>query len=671
MCGITGILNLRQTEPISRRAIESMIASLHHRGPDEAGIYLDDRIGLGHARLSIIDLAGGAQPIANEDESLWIVYNGEVFNYPELREGLVERGHSFRTSSDTEVILHLFEELGPACLEQLNGQWALAIWNAKTGELFLARDRVGIRPLHYAKVGDRLIFGSEIKAIFAADPNMRRELDPAALDETFTFWTTLPGRTVFKGVQELPAGCYLTVSQGQITERQYWDATFAPPDEQLDWPVERLAERVRQLLDDATRLRLRADVPVGCYLSGGLDSSALAMLVATGHNADVRTFGIRFEEAAFDEGDYQREMVAQLQTAHQEILAANEEVGAILPEIVRHCERPILRTAPAPLFLLSRLVHECGFKVVLTGEGADELFGGYNIFREAKVRAFCARQPDSELRAALIARIYPYIFNNPRLAKMTTSFFRQGMERTDDPLYSHLIRWTNTAKLKNFFSPELRAAIDDVNKDEGDAVDRVRGSLPEQFGQWEPLAKAQYLEMKLFLSNYLLSSQGDRMAMANSLEIRLPFLDYRLIDFLGQVPGRFKIAGLKEKALLKRAFRRDLPSRVVERAKHPYRAPIKQSLLDGRARTMTEETLSESRLKSAGLFDPAKVQRLLEKMRRAEQPSEVDNMSLVGMLSTQLVVEQFLEKPQPDYELGRYSSEKLHVHDQRTIKHGE
>jgi asparagine synthase (glutamine-hydrolysing) len=325
MCGIAGICHLNGPDGICMDTVERMVGSLHHRGPDESGIYLDDWVVLGHARLSIIDLSSGTQPIHNEDESMWIIYNGEVFNYLELRQELLKQGHRFYTTSDTEVILHLYEQQGPACVEQLNGQFAFVIWDNVRKELFAARDRMGIRPFHYTIAGDDFIFGSEVKAIFANEA-VKRQIDPIAMDQIFTFWTTLPPRTAFKEIYELPPGHYLKVSGGRLTVQRYWEIPFHPPQEQLDMSPSEISERIRHLLQDAIRIRLRADVPVGTYLSGGLDSSITTALVVKNFNSDVRTFGIRFEQQAFDEGIYQNRMVNFLEANHREIHATNEKI---------------------------------------------------------------------------------------------------------------------------------------------------------------------------------------------------------------------------------------------------------------------------------------------------------------------------------------------------------
>jgi asparagine synthase (glutamine-hydrolysing) len=628
MCGIAGILQPASSrKPVSRQVLAGMTGELVHRGPDEAGLYLDDSAGLGHVRLSIIDLAEGIQPIANEDESLWIIFNGEIFNYPELRETLLAKGHQFRTATDTEVILHLYEEMGAACVHELNGQFAFAIWNAREKRCFLARDRVGIRPLFYSQHDGRFLFASEIKAILAY-PGVERSLDPVALDQTFTFWTTLPGRTPFKGVSELRPGHYMDVVDGVPEIRRYWSPDLHPREAQTDWRPDALAEAIQAELKEAARIRLRADVPVGSYLSGGLDSSGISALVARHFKPDLKTYGICFAEQAFDEGMHQREMVSFLKTDHTELLVENNAIGAALPEVIRYCERPLLRTGPVPLFLLSKVVRDSGLKVVLTGEGADEIFGGYNIFRETMARRAWARFPGSARREGLIAQLYPYIFNDPKMRRVMTPFFARGLSQVDDPLYSHLLRWGNTARCKLFFSDALQDEIGAY-----DPIEELRHSLPDSFMRLGPLERAQWLEIDIFMSNYLLSSQGDRMAMGHGVEIRMPYLDKNVMRLMGSVPAHWKLLGLKEKYMLKRSFRGLLPESICGREKHPYRAPIAGSLLQ----CASMELIDEEALRESGLFDPVKTGRLVQKLRRGGAASEVDLMALTGIMTTQLL----------------------------------
>lgn len=636
MCGIVGKLNLETGRPpVTAEEMARMLAMIRHRGPDEFGAYVDGQIGLGNARLSIIDLAGGRQPIHNEDGSLWIVYNGEVFNYPELRRELEAAGHRFYTDTDTEVIVHLYEERGADFVTALNGQFALALWDNRRRELMLARDRVGIRPLYYATVAGRLLFASEVKALLA-DPLLEPRLSLPALAEAFTFWTTLSPHSAFEGIVTLPPGHLLRVRDGRLTLQRYWaldytvDANAAPLDE--------AADELRDLLTDAARIRLRADVPVGVYLSGGLDSSTTATLVKQYAGRRLRTFGIAFSDAAYDERDHQAAMVRHLDTEHSQVECAAADVAADFPEVVWHAEMPLLRTSPAPMYRLSGLVHDHDFKVVLTGEGADEILGGYNIFKEARLRRFWARRPDSALRPQLLGQLYPYV---GRLAQENPSylqaFFGQGLADTDDPFYSHRLRWRNTARCQRFFAPEVAAATAGL-----DPLAGLAAQLPAAFGRWDPLAQAQYLETTIFMSEYLLSSQGDRMAMAHSVEGRYPFLDYRVIEFCGRLPARYKLAGLREKAILKRAMAGLLPDSIVRRPKQPYRAPIASAFLGAGAPDYVRELLSPEAVRTVGLFSPGAVERLYAKAGRGLPLSEGDEMALVGILSTQLLQQRFV-----------------------------
>ena len=638
MCGIAGILNLSSNSPPSQDHLDRMISVLHHRGPDESGRYMDREIALGHARLSIIDLSSGTQPVHNEEKTVWIALNGEVFNYPELREELIERGHRFYTNSDTEVIVHLYEENGPNCLKKLNGQFAFALWDSRSKELFLARDRTVIVPLHYGVCGDRFIFASELKSIFRY-PGVSRELDPVGLDQVFTFWTTLPGQTVFKGVHELAAGCTLTVAEGRVKVRRYWDfPVLEPPDSRTIDNIEKLVEEISEILLDSVRIRLRADVPVGSYLSGGIDSSGLTALIRRNFNNNLRTFGITFEEKDFDERQYQELLVRFLQVDHTSVEATNELINSSFSRAIWYCEKPILRTAPIPLFLLSKHVRENGYKVVVTGEGADEIFGGYNIFRETKVRAFWARQPESTTRPLLIGKLYPYIFKDKRLGKTLQSFFGTGLDQVANPLFSHLIRWNNTSKIKAFFSDQMKESLSGYN-----GLEELEGMLPDGFERLDPVARAQYLEMKIFMGSFLLSSQGDRMAMGHAVESRPPYLDHRLIEFLSTIPTALKIPGLNEKSLLKKALKGSLPDEILKRSKHPYRAPIRNPLMGKDPENRLWEYLSEKSISKAGIFDSNKVSLLLKKASKTQKMGELDEMALAGILSTQMIHEQYLE----------------------------
>lgn len=391
MCGIAGIVSLQQGRPPQPDELAAMVQALQHRGPDGNGTHIDGNVGFAHARLSIIDLAGGHQPIHNETRDVWITFNGEIFNHIELRRDLERRGHAFYTHSDTEVIVHLYEQHGDDFVQHLNGQFAIALWDARAKRLVLARDRTGIRPLFHATVNGRLLFASEAKALFAVQ-GVPRRLDPLALAEVFTFWAPVGSRSVFEGVQSLPPGHIMVMQGGKTSTRCYWDWDF--PTEPIDEggrSAGDYADELRELMIDAVRLQLRADVPVGAYLSGGLDSSIITSLIHNFTDTPLRTFSVTFEDDEFDESAHQQQLVDYLGTQHSQVRCTRADIAAAFPRALWHAEAPILRTAPTPLMLLSASVHEQGYKVVLTGEGADEVFGGYDIFKEARVRRFMAR----------------------------------------------------------------------------------------------------------------------------------------------------------------------------------------------------------------------------------------------------------------------------------------
>lgn len=636
MCGIAGIHGPRDCP---QEVLMRMVASLSHRGPDEHGIHVSDGTGLGHARLSIIDVASGQQPMLSADGNVCVTFNGEVFNYVELREAMMRRGHRFRTESDTEVLLKLYEEKGADCVVDFNGDFAFAIWDKRAKRLMLARDRMGVRPLFYAHHHGQLYFASEVKALLAV-PGISAELDPFALDQIFTFWFPLAPRTPFKGIFELPPAHVLIVQDGRTTVRRYWTLQFGGA-EAIDRRDEsETCDELRELLFDATRIRLRSDVPVGAYLSGGLDSSIIAALTRQIKADKLRTFSVTFEADEYDESAFQRQMADALGTEHESVACSAADVGRMFPAVIAATERPILRTAPAPLLRLSALVREKGFKVVLTGEGADEIFAGYDIMKEAKIRRFCAAEPNSVRRPLLLQRLYPYL---PRLKeqsqKYLEAFFRTRAEEVADPLFSHLPRFRNTARAKLFFSDELCEQLDGY-----DAMDELRGTLPAEFGRWHPLAQAQYLETAYLLPGYILSSQGDRVAMANSVEARFPFLDHRVVEFAARIAPRSKMKVLREKHILRQAMRDILPSAIGNRPKQPYRAPDAVSFAGATAPAYIGTSLSEDAITNAGYFNHQAVARLRKKCSAAANVGFRDNVAFVGILSTQLWHEAFVKR---------------------------
>ena len=474
MCGIAGVMNRRAgLAPPSRETLAMMAEALAHRGPDEFGLYRDNDAGLSHARLSIIDLATGQQPLTNERQTLWISFNGEIFNYLELRDELVTRGHTFRTRSDTEVIVHAYEEWGDEAFRRMNGQWAVALWDAEHRSLILARDPLGVRPLYVCEHEGRLYFASEVKAIFAGDPTVPRRLDPAGLDQVFTLWSTVSPRTVFDGIEQVEPGTVRVYEQQHERRTRSWEPAY-PTDDQpaFKGSIDDAAAEVRSALEQATSLRmLRADVPVGSYLSGGIDSSLIAALGLRAKGSKFHTFSLGFDDAEYDESPFQKLMAERLGSEHYDLRVSRGEIARAFPDVIRHTESPVLRTAPAPMFLLSKLVHQTGIKVVLTGEGADEMFAGYDLFREAKVRRFWAAQPASTRRPRLLERLYPYLARSPVAQQaMARQFFGRGLDRHLEPGFGHDPRWSSTGVLKRLFSAELRARLDGADARTGPAV---------------------------------------------------------------------------------------------------------------------------------------------------------------------------------------------------------
>ena len=485
-----------------------------------------------------------------------------------------------------------------------------------------------------------MLFASEVKSIFT-DNRVQRKLDAIGLDQYFTFWATLPPRTVFKGISELLPGHILIAGSGKITIKKYWQVDFSAADEASAQDEDDCAQRLLDLLKDAIRIRLRADVPVGAYLSGGLDSSLISALVKKYFNNKLQTFSVSFTDENYDEGPYQREMVNFLGTKHSTVSCGYADIGRIMPEVIWHAEQPLVRTAPAPLFLLSKLVRQSNFKVVLTGEGADEILAGYDLFREMKIRRFWAAHPDSQCRPLLLKKLYQYLPNWPRQAsRFLEATYRANLTDNGETYYSHIPKWNVTAQVKSLFSEEFKTGLKDYN-----AIADFERGLPEDFGGWDHLSQAQYIEMQTLLAGNLLSSQGDRMMMANSVEGRFPFLDYRVVEFCAKIPPRLRLKVMDEKYILKKIAREFLPPAITKRVKQGYRAPDCESFFnDGTGLEYVNDVLSAENIKKSGYFDPAAVETLVKKCRGANKSliSAKHNMAIVGIITTQLLDRFFI-----------------------------
>ena len=653
MCGIAGIVGAAGGPPVDLDRVRSMLAVIAHRGPDGHGLYRDDRVGLGHVRLSIVDLAGGFQPMTGEDRSVWITFNGEIFNHVELRRELQALGHRFATTSDTEVIVHAYEQYGERAWPMLNGQFAFALWDRRAGRTWLVRDRLGILPLHWAEAGGRVVFASEAKALFASGL-VAPSLDPAGLGQVFTRWSAMAPATVFAGVRAVRPGSALCIESGSgdgrnnarpaVREVRWWQPDLSVDPAAAALSPETAAAVLGERLADAVRLRLRADVPVGAYLSGGLDSSVIGSLVRQVDASPLETFAVRFRDAAFDETPEQRRMAGLLGTDHHEILCGPDEIAGALRDVVWHCEAPLLRTAPVPLYLLSGLVRDAGMKVVLTGEGADELLAGYSVFKEDRVRRFWARRPDSAIRPALFARLHPEVqAGGARASDMWARFFGRDLAAVDEPFYAHLVRWSNTAWTTRLLHPDLRGAAAAPPGGWG-TDDRLLAEMPPGFAGWDPLARAQWVEIATFMSSYLLASQGDRVAMAHGVEVRYPFLDPEVVAFCHGLPPERKLVGLHDKATLRRLASRSLPPEIWRRPKQPYRAPMTTALFGPGEPGYVSELMSDAAIDDQGVLDP-RAARLLRDRARARGGAlagEREEMGLVGALTLQALARSYL-----------------------------
>lgn len=604
-----------------------MARAIRHRGPDGFGLYLDRGAGLVSARLAIFDLEHGWQPLVGAATDSVLVYNGETYNHPELRASLELEGAQFRTHSDTEVVHALLERHGTEALSRLNGQFAVAWWQPQLRRLTLVRDRFGVRPLFYAISGDGSIsFGSEAKALFASGEVMP-SLDLAGLDQVFTLWGSQAPRTVFAGIRQLEPGAVLVWERGTVIEHRRW---WRPgPEHAVDSGPD-----LGELMRDSVRLRLRADVPVGAYLSGGLDSSLISALAQVEKHGELRTFSVAFEDPLYDERS-QQQMVAQaLGTRHHVVEVAGPDIAAAFPDVVRHTETPLVRTAPVPMYLLAREVRDHDLTVVATGEGADELFWGYDLFKEVAIRDLHRRDPDRAVE--LLGKLYPHLGSTARRGPGWSRFLLEtGAE--DEVLSSHMTRVAATGAVRSFYRDEVAAQLSVE-----DALAEIRAELPEGFTGWDRLDRATWLEVTTLLEPYLLSAQGDRVAMAHGVEGRYPFLDHRVYDHSVALPAERKLTYEHDKIALRRLAEELLPDQIVSRGKQPYRAPEVAPFFGPDAPGWVEEALSPAAIESVGVWDSARAEGLLRRCRAGRATGVREGMALIGMLSTQIWYDEFV-----------------------------
>ncbi len=638
MCGIAGFFHTQWRRDESPPIILRMLGMIEHRGPDEQGYYFDDLLALGAARLAIIDGPTGQQPLADERQRFWIAYNGEVYNYLELREELQALGHRFHTRSDTEVVLEAWKAWGPSTPERFNGGFAFAIYDRAEGVLALGRDRWGKRPLYYSAVGGTLVFASEMKA-FLEYPGMQFRWDPHRLRSLFTLWTPLPDETPFQGVHQLLPGTCMLVSRNGRRVVRYSDRDGSHHEGET--PPDGVPSIARSLLSDSVRLRLRSDVPVGTYLSGGLDSAIVTRLVLEQSSQAVQTFSVAFDEAAFDESSDQAGVSRYLGTQHSSLLVRAHEIGDRFPDAIWFAEVPVFRSAFVPMFLLSRLVREAGLKVVLTGEGADEVFLGYDIFKEASLRQRWHTLTTDQRHAAL-AGLYGYERHfQPGNAAALAAVFAEHSHAPHGDLFSHEMRFANGRLAQRLLGGEVwqpSALIEGLMRQD-----------PE-FASRDLLSRAQILEFVTLLAGYLLSTQGDRMALAHGVENRCPFLDPRVVSWANSLAvGERLKDGAMEKWILRRAFTDALPREVVEKRKQPYRAPDAEAFLGATRPEYLEDVLSERALAAIGVLDVSFANRFVTKMRSltANRVSPRECQALMLLLSLSILDRYFVHRQFP------------------------
>jgi asparagine synthase (glutamine-hydrolysing) len=612
--------------------LKRMLANVRHRGPDEMGYYFDEVIAMGTARLSIVDLKSGQQPIGDANCRYWICFNGEIHSYKELRVELIKQGSRFSTNSDTEVVLNARIVWGHEALERLNGAFAFSIYDKYRRSLVLARDRFGKRPLYYIQEKSGLAYGSEMKCFLAYDP-FRFEFDSEQLASIFRIWTPIENQSGFKGIKQVPSGSYLYADRHSVRITSFTPLELAQ--HQPDLSEGAITDWVHENLSESVRLRLRSDVEVGVYLSGGIDSAIIAQLVTENSAGTTKSVSIEFDDVEFDESADQELLSKHLGTNHASVIVGSQDIFDAFPIVLWHAEVPVFRTAFVSMFLLSKWVKECGIKVAMTGEGADEAFLGCDIFKETLLRSTWTELGTSE-RQAQLARLYPYLRQCGESNQASLhAFFNQFSKLISSELLSHQVRFHNSTLSGRLLSQKY------------DGLECLRKTLRathEGYAALSIVQKAQWLEFKTLLGGYWLSTQGDRTSLANSVENRRPFLDPKIVQ-LGSATNLMLNDGSEEKYLLKKAFSAKLPRAIIEKRKQPYRAPDASPFLRTKPAYL-EAIQSEHELKKIGVLDTkfclAFINRLL--VKPVEHIGQAENQTFVFLLSLATLHDQFISR---------------------------
>jgi asparagine synthase (glutamine-hydrolysing) len=593
MCGICGVVSFQPNSPADRSTLLQMNASIQHRGPDDEGYYEDDQVSLAMRRLSIIDLHTGQQPISNESGDIWVVYNGEIYNFQKVRAALEQRGHIFKTQTDTEVIVHAYEEYGDECVTYFNGMFAIALWDARKRRLFLARDRLGIKPLYYWSGVDKLVFGSELKALIL-HPEVPRQVDLAALDLFLTLEYIPAPRTIYKDVFKLLPGHQLVVEKGKLKVTQYWEVPYQP----ITQTEAECGEILSGLIKESVRLRLISDVPLGAFLSGGIDSSTIVGYMSQSANEPVRTFSIGFEDDTYNELPYAEVVAKHFGTKHH-VEVLKSDFSDLTEQLVTHFDEPFADTSIFPTFLVSKIASR-EVKVVLSGDGGDELFAGYDTYRAEKLDQYYRYLP-RPLRQQVLPRIAGWL--PPQSAKKGTinKIKRMVEGGALDASLQHA-RWMmflNSAEKYSLYQSDLRVTLNDHL-----TTDFFKDHF-EKANCFDRLAQQQYVDVKTYLADDILT-KVDRMSMAVSIEARVPMLDYHIVEFALNLPAHMKLNGGRTKSILRHAVKDLVPQSVLEKPKEGFSIPMKQWLCTS-LKPMMLDLLSKTALQKHGYFNHAVV----------------------------------------------------------------
>jgi len=671
MCGICGIYEYGVSQPaLSDSLVVRMRDTMSHRGPDDAGVYVsgDRRVGLGNRRLAIVDLSpAGRNPMPNEDGRVWITFNGEIYNHESLRPGLEARGHRYGSRTDTETVIHLYEERGLDFVDELEGDFAIALWDEAARRIVLARDRVGIKPLYYTLTGGRLIFASEIKAILE-HPSVSRDVDEEALYHYLTFMTTPAPQTLFAGIQKLPAGCMLTCdARGEVKVTRYWDAVPGRLDSCLAKDEHAIAEELRRLLKESIAKRMMSDVPFGVFLSGGVDSTANVALMADLMDRPVRTFTVGFRDnPVHNETEEARFVAREYGTDHHEVLISQQELLDFLPELIFHQDEPIADPVCVPLYYVSKLARESGTKVVQVGEGSDELFCGYRDYAVYldiydRVWRHLERLPAPMRRAMAAAGQALCRTGAPRLLpkgrKMLTDVFRRLAE-------GEKLFWSGTfifdeVNKGRLLTPEAGSRLEAGARDGLSSYSVVRSDLERLFAtkpDADQLLQMSYQDLKLRLPELLLM-RVDKMTMATSVEARVPYLDHKLVEFAMSIPSGLKYHHGETKYILKRALEGVIPNQVLNREKKGFGVPLDE-WMRGRFGGFVEESLVSSKIRRRGLFDYGFVKHMLTEHQRGRANY---SFFLWSLLNLSLWYDQWIEGPRPASEAVESTAAKEEV----------